>query len=112
MKKLLCVFISIALTCAFTVISTAESAQGNSIQINKQADETLIPCNATIDDNFFPGEILVGIKKAYSEANKVWSSSDFSNLIGISYIEDITYDEQEKALFSETETFNQILKLN
>ena len=45
-----------------------------------EEDEEKELCTATIDDDFAEGEILVVIKKAYSEANKPFTPEDFPEI--------------------------------
>lgn len=110
MKKVLATVLSLVLVYSFL------SVQADTVtptEIETESIEELIPCEATIDDNFVAGEIMVGIKTAYSEVNKLWTAADFPELSGITGIEDLTYADTEAAIekFSAKENFHQLLKI-
>ncbi len=101
------------------LLSGLFSVSAESVGVNQDSsvakidNEQFIPCDATLQDDFVAGEILIGIKAVYSQVNKVWLPSNFSESIGVAEIEDLTYaaNEQEMAVYNETENFNQLLKL-
>ena len=113
MKKLLSVLLCLVLLSGLFSVSAESIGSNQEPPVSKIDNEQFIPCDATLEDDFVAGEILIGIKAVYSQVNKVWLPSDFSESIGITAIEDLTYaaNEQEMAVYNETESFNQLLKL-
>ncbi len=95
---------AIAILLCGVLLSTLLSVNADSIGVVQKLpvaeieNEQLIPCEATVNDDFVVGEIMVGIKLAYSEVNKVWSATDFPELSGITEIEDLTYADTQDAV--------------
>lgn len=104
MKKFICCFLCCVLLCP---IVSGIAAEETSLQ------ETTIPCEATAADDFVTGEIMVGMKAAYSGVNKVWRAAHFPQLTGITEIEDLTYadTEESKAVYRGMADFHQLLKI-
>ena len=68
-------------------------------------------CAPKPEDSFVPGEILITIKKEYSEPNKIWSVSDFSELEILSVEDLFTIDNERALAWINKDQFQQILKL-
>ena len=68
-------------------------------------------CAPKLEDSFVPGEILITIKKEYSEPNKIWSASDFSELEILSVEDLFTIDNESALAWINKDQFQQILKL-
>ena len=68
-------------------------------------------CAPKLEDSFVPGEILITIKKEYSEPNKIWSVSDFSELEILSVEDLFTIDNERALAWINKDQFQQILKL-
>ncbi len=114
MKKLITALLCVALVSTTIISATAESQSTLIPSIEPIVNEQLIPCEATVSDDYVTGEIMVGIKMAYSAVNKIWTAADFPELSGITSIEDLTYadTEQAAAKYNATENFRQLLKIN
>ncbi len=114
MKKLIAVLLCVALVSTTIISATAESQPTLTPSIEPIVNEQLIPCEATVADDYVTGEIMVGIKMAYSAVNKIWTAADFPELTGITSIEDLTYADTEQAIvkYNATENFRQLLKIN
>ena len=114
MKKLITALLCVALVSTTIISATAESQSTLIPSIEPIVNEQLIPCEATVSDDYVTGEIMVGIKMAYSAVNKIWTAADFPELSGITSIEDLTYADTEQAVakYNATENFRQLLKIN
>lgn len=75
-----------------------------------EEDEEKELCTATIDDDFAEGEILVVIKKAYSEANKPFTPEDFPE-IECTEVEDLFHIDNPETALIKWENFRNILSL-
>ena len=93
MKKLIVTLLCVALVSTSFVVSANELHAEITTPLSPV--EQLIPCEATVSDDYVTGEIMVGIKMAYSAVNKVWTATDFPELSGITSIEDLTYANTE-----------------
>lgn len=113
MKKLILVLLCVALISTSTIVSANELSP-NETTTQTEVIEQLIPCEATVADDYITGEIMVGIKMAHSAVNKVWTAADFPELSGITSIEDLTYADTEQAVakYSANPNFRQLLKIN
>ncbi len=107
-KKLLSFILSTVLLSSFFSI---QAEMVSTVQVESEVDEELISCEATIEDDFKIGEVLVCIKQGYSEVNKIWTAADFPELVNIEKIEDLTYADTADAveIYNFTENFHQLL---
>ena len=122
MKKTVSIIMCLVLVfVATSVVANAQGVEKVISQLKSGIEETIadaneggaLLCKATEDQSFVIGEIMVAIKKEYSQVNKVWNGSDFPGVTGIVSVIDLTkaVDVQTKQTFSEQRGFHQLLKI-
>ena len=96
MKKFSCILLSIILISSFLTVDADISSKVIPLDVEQSKVEELIPCKATLEDEFFTNRLLLTIKSLYSKVNKVWSLSDFPEISCIENIIDLTFTESQK----------------
>lgn len=111
MKKILCILLSITLLSSFVTVNAQISSNITPSDAEQSQVEALIPCDATLEDDFSTNRLLLTIKTSHSEVNKVWSASDFPEINNIVSIDDLTFAESQKMYDkrSSNPEFSQIL---